>query len=78
MSALTDSFLSLAQKVSGALAGPVVPAIVEIGKDVLKLIDNTIEVVDIEDADKLQAIRDELEPKVMAHADTTEKTLRGG
>lgn len=77
MSALTDSFFSLAQKVSSALAGPVVPALVEIGKDVLKLIDNTIQVVNTEDADELSKIRDDLEPKVMAHADKTEQTLRG-
>lgn len=67
----------LAGTVGTMLGGPIVPAVVEIGKDLLGLIDKAKAVVSEEDAVKLDAIRDELEPKVMAHADRTEATLRG-
>lgn len=67
----------ISETVSTALAGPVVPAVIEIGKDVIALIDKSKEIVDIKSAEELQVIRDELEPKVMAHADRTEHTLRG-
>ena len=77
MSALVDGFFKLAETISGALTGPAVPAVVEIGKDVIALIDNAKEVVSTNDAAKLQALRDDLEPKVLAHADATEKELRG-
>jgi hypothetical protein len=67
----------LAETLGGALTGGTLPVIVEIGKDVLNLIDEAKMVVNSSDAAALTAIRDELEPKVMAHADATEKTLRG-
>lgn len=75
--AFMDSLEKLTQKVSSILDGGTVGAVVEIGKDILDLIDNAKEVVDETDADKLTMLRDELEPKVMAHADKTENTLRG-
>jgi len=77
MSKFVDTLADVAEKVGDALNGPIIPAIVEIGKSVVDLIDNAREVVDEPDVAKLQAMRDELEPKVMAHADQTEKTLRG-
>lgn len=74
-------FLAAIEKLAGtvgtALGGPLVPAVLEIGKDVLNLIDKAKTVVSIDDADKLQTLRDDLEPKVMAHATATEKSLRG-
>lgn len=78
MSTLIDSFFKVAETISEALTGPAIPAVVEIGKDVINLIDNAKEVVSTQDAQRLQAIRDDLEPKVLAHADATEKELRGG
>lgn len=74
--AFLDTITKLVETVGGALTGPVVPAVVEIGKDVLNLIDNAKEVVSDTDAAHLQSLRDELEPKVMAHADATENALR--
>jgi hypothetical protein len=56
---------------------PIVPAAFSIGKDVLELIDNVSEIADTDEVDELNAIRDELEPKVLAHVDATEKALRG-
>lgn len=77
MSAFVDTIAKLAQTVGAALGGPVVPAVIAIGQDVLKLITKAKEVVNNENAVELDAIRDELEPKVMAHADATEAKLRG-
>lgn len=77
MSAWMDTIANLAKNVGVALGGPVVPAVVAIGQDVIKLINESQHIVNATDAFELQKIRDELEPKVMAHADTTEQTLRG-
>lgn len=77
MSGFVDTIAKLAETLGTALAGPIVPAVVEIGKDFIKLIDEAKVVVSSNDADQLQEIRDELEPKVMAHADQTEASLRG-
>lgn len=77
MSEIVSIIGKIATTLSGALSGGTIPAVIAIGKDVLKLIDKTKNVVSSDDAVALQAIRDELEPKVMAHADSTEDTLRG-
>lgn len=73
-----DTLSKLATTVGGMLSGPVIPAAIEIGKEVIELIDKAKDVVDETDVPKLEAMRDELEPKVLAHADATEKALRGG
>ncbi len=78
MSKFLDSVEKLATVVGGVLGGPLVPAALEIGKSVLQLIEDAKDVVHEDDVDKLNAIRNELEPKVMAHADKTENMLRGG
>lgn len=75
--AFIDSLTKIVSTVSGMLTGPVLPAAIAIGKDLIELIDNAKEVVSSTDAPALQALRDELEPKVLAHADATEKKLRG-
>jgi hypothetical protein len=67
----------LAMTVGTAMGGPVVPALVGIGHDVLKLIDSAKEVVHEDNIPKLEALREELEPKVLAHAQSTEDRLRG-
>lgn len=72
-----QTLTKLATTVGGAMSGGTVPALFEIGKSVLELIDNAKDVVNETDIPKLEALRDELEPKVMAHADKTEATLRG-
>lgn len=77
MSAFTDVLGKLATTVGGALTGGTVPAVIGIGQDLLELIDEAKTVVHTDDVATLNAIRDELEPKVLAHADSTEKTLRG-
>lgn len=77
MSGFMDTFTKLVETVGTALAGPVVPAVIEIGKDVIKLIDEAKTVVATDDVVVLTALRDELEPKVLAHADSTEDKLRG-
>lgn len=75
--AFLETLKKLSETVGTALGGPLVPVVLEIGKDVLELIDNAKDVVDTDDVAELELMRDELEPKVMAHADSTEKTLRG-
>jgi hypothetical protein len=72
-----NTITKLAMTVGEALSGNALPAVIEIGKDVLNLIDEAKTVVATDDVVVLQATRDELEPKVMAHADSTEKELRG-
>lgn len=77
MSAFTNTLEKLVTAVSGALSGGAIPALIGIGGDVLDLIDKAKEVVKSDDVPQLNALRDQLEPLVMAHADKTEKTLRG-
>ena len=77
MPGFMDTLLQLSKTVGTVLGGPVVPAVLEIGKDVLKLIDEAKDVVEEKDQAKLIAMRDELEPLVLAHADSTEDKLRG-
>lgn len=72
-----NTLTKLATTVGGAMSGGTIPALFEIGKSVLDLIDNAKDVVGEDDVIKLEALREELEPKVMAHADKTEETLRG-
>jgi hypothetical protein len=72
-----DTVRKLVTTVSEALAGPVVPAVVSIARDLVDFLDNAQDVVNEDDAAELQVMRDELEPKVMAHADSTTATLRG-
>lgn len=67
----------LATTVSGAMSGGAIPAIIGIAQDVVKLIDDAKDVVNEDDVPKLEAMREELETKVLAHADKTEQTLRG-
>lgn len=77
MSGFVDTLLTLSKTVSAALTGPVVPAVIGIAQDVVQLIDKAKDVVDSDDVPALEAMLADLEPKVMAHADATEATLRG-
>lgn len=77
MSDFMEKLAQLAETVGGYLAGPIVPAAIEIGKDVLELIEKAKDVVDEDSVEELEALRADLEPKVMAHADATEAKLRG-
>lgn len=72
-----DKILELGQTVSPFLKGTPVGPIVAIGQEVLSLIDKAQEVLGEEDAARLSALREELEPLVMAHADRTSAALRG-
>lgn len=72
-----NTLTKLAGTVTGAMSGGAIPAVVAIGGDLLKLLDDAKEVVNESDVPKLEALREELEPKVMAHADATEARLRG-
>lgn len=77
MSEFLEKLKTLVTTVSDALAGPIVPAVVAIGQDVLDLIDGAKEVAENDDVEELEALRETLEPLVLAHADATERTLRG-
>jgi hypothetical protein len=77
MSDFVDSVAKLAETLGTVLGGPLVPVAVEIGKDVLALIDKSVYIVNATDALELQKIRDDLEPKVMAHADSVIASLHG-
>lgn len=72
-----ESLSKLASTVGGILGGPLIPAAIEIGKEVVDLIQRAKDVVNEDDLPKLEAMLDELEPKVLAHADATEAKLRG-
>jgi len=75
------SFLASLEKLVGTagtlLGGPIVPAALEIGKDVVDLLHNAKTVVGTSDVAALDTMIADLEPKVMAHADRTEAALRG-
>jgi hypothetical protein len=77
MSNIMNIVEKLATTAGTLLGGPIIPAALEIGKEVLNLIDEVKETSNTNDIVKLDALREELEPKVMAHADATEKLLRG-
>jgi hypothetical protein len=72
-----DSLTKMVGTVSGLLAGPIVPAVLAIANDLIELIDNAKDVIHSDDQEALQALRDQLEPLVLAHADATEAKLRG-
>lgn len=74
---ILDKILELGQTLAPFLKGTPVGPVVAIGQQVLELIDKAQEVLDEGDAAKLKALRDELEPLVMAHADATAARLRG-
>lgn len=77
MSDFMNTLVKLGATISKVLEGPVLPAVVDIGKDFLNLINESAKVVDTTDLSTLEKMRDDLEPKVMAHADKTENELRG-
>lgn len=74
---ILDKILELGQTLAPFLQGTPVGPVVAIGQQVLELIDKAQEVLDEDDAARLSALRDELEPLVMAHADQTAAKLRG-
>lgn len=74
---ILDNILKLGETVLPFLQGTPAGPIIAIGKEVLSLIDKAQEVLDEDDASRLQTLRDELEPLVMAHADATADKLRG-
>jgi hypothetical protein len=76
MSDLIESIVEIAGEIDKAIEGYVVP-ITDIARQFIKLIDVAKDVVNTDDVAKLQQLRDDLEAKVMAHADKTEATLRG-
>ena len=72
-----DSFAKLVGTVGTALETYSTPAIA-IAKDVIGLIDEAVPVVNsTADAQQLLTMKEDLEAKVMAHADAVEKELRG-
>lgn len=77
MSTFVTTLVKMGETVSKMMDNPAIPAIVEIGKDMLNVISAASQVVHTDDLPALEQLRDDLEPKVMAHADRTEKTLRG-
>lgn len=74
---ILDKILELGQTLAPFLKDTPVAPVVAIGQEVLKLIDKAQEVLGEDDAARLSALRDELEPLVMAHADETAAKLRG-
>lgn len=74
---ILDQILALGQTVLPFLKDTPAGPILAIGEKVLELIDKAQEVLTEDDAAKLSALRDELEPLVMAHADATAAKLRG-
>lgn len=68
---IIGSVLDVAEKIAPALEGTPVAAVVAAGKSVLDLIDTVKEVARADEAEALQAKREELEPRVLAHLDRT-------
>jgi hypothetical protein len=75
--AFVDTLGKLVGAVSGAMSDGTVPALIGIGQDLIKLVQQSKEVVASEDIPALEKMLDELTPVVLAHAEQTEKTLRG-
>jgi hypothetical protein len=75
LSKIVSGVLDVAEKLLPALEGTPAGAVVEAGKSVLDLIDQVREVVSTDDAAALQAKREALEPKVLAHLDRTIDSL---
>ena len=75
--AFLQTLQNIITKVTTALEGPIVPMAVSIAQDVLDLANEAKTIVKTDDLPTLQAMIDDLEPKVMAHADKTASTLRG-
>lgn len=74
---ILDQILKLGETVLPFLQGTPAGPVIAIGKQVLELIDKAQEVLSEDDAATLSALRDQLEPLVMAHADETAAKLRG-
>lgn len=75
LSKIVSGVMDVAEKLMPLLDGTPVGAVVQAGKSVLDLIDNVKDVASTDDAAALQAKRDELEPKVLAHLDRTIDSL---
>jgi hypothetical protein len=75
--AMLDTLMNLVKQASAALDGPVIPAVLDIGKSVIELVDEVKGTINQNDAVILGELRDTLEAKVLGHADTTEDKLRG-
>lgn len=75
---ILDKILELGQTLAPFLKDTPVGPVVAIGQEVLKLIDKAQEVLGEDDAAKLSALRDELEPLVLARAEEIADKLRGG
>ena len=75
LSKIVSGVLDVAEKLAPALEGTPVAAVVQAGKSVLDLINTVKEVAPSTDAAALQAKREELEPRVLAHLDRTIDSL---
>lgn len=75
LSKIVSGVLDVAEKLLPALEGTPAGAVVEAGKSVLDLIDQVREVASTDDAKALEAKREELEPRVLAHLDRTIDSL---
>ena len=73
---ILDQILKLGETVLPFLDGTPAEPVIAIAQKVLELIDKAQEVLDEDDAARLAALREEIEPKVMAHADATAAKLR--
>lgn len=71
LSNIVSGVIAVAEKLIPALEGTPAAAVVEAAQAVLSLIDEVKQTLTTEDPSQLQATRDELEPKVLAHLDST-------
>jgi hypothetical protein len=72
---IVSGALAVAEALKPLLAGTPVGGIVEAGKAALDLIDDARKIAGTEDVQALNAMRDELEPLVLAHLDRTINSL---
>ncbi len=74
---ILDQVQRLGETLAPFLEGTPAAPILAIGTKVIELIDTAKEVVSEDDAAALSALRDRLEPLVLAHAKDTAAALRG-
>lgn len=77
---ILDQILKLGETIAPFLKDTPVAAVtpvIAIGKKVLELIDEAEKVLSEPDVDRLKALREEIEPLVMARADEVSARLRG-
>lgn len=74
---IVNQIIGVAEAVLPYLASSPAGPVIAVGKGVIDLIDKSKDVLREEDVARVEALREQLEAAVMAHADETADELRG-